>query len=489
MSAISNIHLILFISIIFFYIKIFKSLKNTKSFFFLSIIIVLYFLCDNFRLLSGNSLLDISIFMIKDIVLFLVTISILNKKIIKKYISFIYNNKFLFLVISIFLVINFLISKEKFFFFFGFYDLFFIPLILLYLYEKKVNKEEIIDVIKFIMIVFTLIFVIQFINLDFYVSKLLNNVDKNLIDIIYEKKAYNPKINDNTAVFIHQFSSVFNNAGRLNHFLVPFFGILIFLYLFTKEKFFVISIYLTFFFIIINSSRFTLILCSLLLLPLIFNEFKKFFSNKNILIIIFSLFIIYLSTFFFFNKFHDYKFNKKIQSNKILLIIYHNFYEPITSSFDPGMSKRPSSITGRIGLIGTEIDKLIIIDSNSTINILFGNGIGTHSLVTKHLDKNNKYKYENSFAILIYEFGLIGLLIIFFVYLKFSLFYLKKLKLKDSKDYFYFMKILLSFPLILLLTGYQFYRDYAFQFFFFLLIGIVLNLILRDKNPEENSLT
>ena len=59
---------------------------------------------------------------------------------------------------------------------------------------------------------------------------------------------------------------------------------------------------------------------------------------------------------------------------------------------------------------------------------MFGNGIGTHSLITKHLDKNNKYILENSFLIILFEYGLLGFLIIIYLYKNFSGIILRKMK-------------------------------------------------------------
>ena len=178
------------------------------------------------------------------------------------------------------------------------------------------------------------------------------------------------------------------------------------------------------------------------------------------------MFFLYSITFLFFNNFHYNKFNIKIQSNKTLLIIYHNFYEPILSSFDKKSIKRASSITGRLKLISSESQQYFIEKNNIKIlNIMFGNGIGTHSLITKHLDKNNKYILENSFLIILFEYGLLGFLIIIYLYKNFSGIILRKIR---NNDLLIFSKCILAYPVLLFITGYQFYRDFAFQFFFFL---------------------
>ena len=128
--------------------------------------------------------------------------------------------------------------------------------------------------------------------------------------------------------------------------MVPFFGILLFLYL-NKNKYLLIFLSLTYVFVIINSSRFALILVSLPVIFLLYNNYKKVIFSKKFGFIAVFLFFLYSITFLFFNNFHYNKFNIKIQSNKTLLIIYHNFYEPILSSFDKKSIKRASSITGK----------------------------------------------------------------------------------------------------------------------------------------------
>jgi len=323
---------------------------------------------------------------------------------------------------------------------------------------------------------------IQLIDINFYFDIFLNNIAHNEIGSVWEKKAYNPRINDITAEFINQFPSIFNNSGRLNHFNVSFFGIIFILYTFKKEKFYLIFGLLFYVLILINSSRFTIILTSLLIILLVFENFKHKFSKKNSLIIITALILVYSLSYIFFNKFHYYQFNKTIQSNKGLLIIYHNFYEPITSAFDKTRVKTASSFVGRIKIVGSELSSLILERDIEFKNILFGNGIGTHSLITKHYIKDYKYLFENSLVVFLYEIGLIGLIIIFFLYLYFSKFVLREIIKLRSNFYLITSKVILLFPVLLLFTGHQFYRDYAFQFFFFFSISMIIKLSKYKKN-------
>ena len=243
---------------------------------------------------------------------------------------------------------------------------------------------------------------------------------------------------------------------------------------------------LTYVFVIINSSRFALILVSLPVIFLLYNNYKKVIFSKKFGFIAVFLFFLYSITFLFFNNFHYNKFNIKIQSNKTLLIIYHNFYEPILSSFDKKRVKTASSLTGRLKIISNETREYIVRKTDKKIsNIMFGNGIGTHSLITKHLDKNNKYILENSFLIIIFEYGLIGFLLIIYLYNNFSEFVLRKIR---DDNLLIFSKCILTYPILLLITGYQFYRDFAFQFFFFLLVGLILNHSIMNENHKENYL-
>lgn len=484
MAQLSNIHLfIIFTSICFIFININKE----KSFFILSMVIILYFINDSLRLLAKNTYIDILIFVIKDIALLLITVSILNAELIKNLTSLLKKHRYIVILTLVYLIINFSIIENKILFFSGFYDLFFLFLITFYfLNTKKINSDYIIAIFIFLFFLFSILFLIQIVDINFYKKTFLNNTNSHLINTIFDMKAYNPKINDETGVFIQQNVSIFNNAGRLNHFMVPFFGILLFLYLNTNKKYLIVLISLTFIFIVINSSRTTIILVSLpIIFLLYFNYKEKIFSRKFTYIGV-CLFILYFLTILFFNLFHNNKFSSKIQANKILLVIYHNFYEPILSSFDSKRSETASSITGRLKIIPNETKHYLIKQDDVQIyNIIFGNGIGTHSLITKHIDKTRKYILENSYLILIYEYGIIGLLLILYFYHNFTIFVLKRIK---NYNILILSKCVLAYPILLTITGYQFYRDYAFQFYFFVLIGLILNSLKINESREENYL-
>ncbi len=445
----------------------------------------MYFINDSLRLLANNTYTDISIFVIKDLSMLLAIISILNFKLIKKLISLLKNNKILTIILILYLIINFSIIDNKILYFAGFYDLFFLFLISFYLSEtKKIEIQDINSIFIFLFSIFALLFIIQIIDLKFYKFFFFNNSNSALLNSLFEMKSYNPQINDITGVFIQQNTSVFNNAGRLNHFMVPFFGILLFLYLNTKNKYLLIFLSLTYIFVIINSSRSTLILISLPVIFLLYENYKKIIFSKKFGFMAIFLFFLYALTILFYNNFHYNKFNSKIQSNKSLLIIYHNFYEPILSSFDKKRLKTASSLTGRLKIISNESKEYFIKKNNINIsNIIFGNGIGTHSLTTKHLDKNKKYILENSFLIILFEYGIIGFLLIIYLYNNFSEIVLGKIR---DDNLLIFSKCILAYPILLLITGYQFYRDFAFQFFFFLLIGLILNHSIMNENHKEN---
>ncbi len=479
MLQLSNIHYFLIIATILFIIK---NLKKPKTFFILFTTTILYFFCDTFRFLASDTKKDIILFGIKDFFLLFFILIFINKKLLNIFISF-YNKNKLFVILSIiFICVNFIIINDKFLFFLGMYEYFYLPLIFILLMEIEFNYDEISEIFKFIFLILLSIYSIQLVDINFYVETFLNNFTPGEINSLWERKAYNPRINDSTAEFIHQFPSIFNNSGRLNHFNTSFFGIIIILYAFKKEKFYLIFGLLFYILILINSSRFTLILTSSLIILIFFENFKNKLSKKNGLIIIVTLMILYGFSFIFFNKFHYNQYNKNIQSNKGILIIYHNFYEPITSAFDKTRVKTASSFIGRIKMIDSELHSLIFDKDVKLKNILFGNGIGTHSLVTKHYLKNFKYMFENSLVVFLYEIGVIGIIIIFFIYSYFSKFVLTEVIKIKSNFYLLISKVILLFPIILLFTGHQFYRDYAFQFFFFFSIGMVIKLSKYKKN-------
>jgi hypothetical protein len=176
-----------------------------------------------------------------------------------------------------------------------------------------------------------------------------------------------------------------------------------------------------------------------------------------------------------------YKFSSRI----------YNAYEPITNSFNIKEKDTPSSLKGRLLITSNDLKKIYLEENINTREILFGRGFGTHSLGRKtiimSLDKEDyTYKkhffYEQHISTILYDVGILGLLIyiITFIYLNITI--QKKLK-KNSypKNIEKFILITTTIPLILLNTGYQFSRDYIFQFFYYLLIGLILSYINNLK--------
>ena len=132
-------------------------------------------------------------------------------------------------------------------------------------------------------------------------------------------------------------------------------------------------------------------------------------------------------SFVFFNMFHKDQFHKKIQTFQPLIIIYHQFYEPLlfSKSSDDKKNETAHSLTGRLILIQKELSTLLIKYNPEIKDILIGHGMGVHSMGTKHLvkDYDQIYKFENSFTILIYEIGVIGFIfVILFIFYFISFF-------------------------------------------------------------------
>jgi len=211
---------------------------------------------------------------------------------------------------------------------------------------------------------------------------------------------------------------------------------------------------------------------------------RKINNNKKIILVIGFFFILNIGMIKIYNeKFYNQLINKA-----------YNIFEPVSNSFDQKMRVGPESLTGRI-LISLNGVEQILFNSNNTRQILFGNGFGIHSLGTKTILKNiydEEYQYKKNFfyeqklSTLLYDIGIAGLLMYFilFVYLHFII----KKQMQERKVPIIIKKycfIVTMAPLILLHTGYQFYGDYVFQFFYYLLIGIILNYLINEKKTNR----
>lgn len=484
MILFSNIHLIILSLFVGFLLKTFKENKDH-----LIIFIVLFFYSTNdlFRLIGNTSFSSNFILVSKDILL--LSVLLFNLNIFLDYFKKL--NKFqLYLLTSlIFLIsINFFLTDEKILFIPGIYDIFFFPVILIFLVSRELDYKKLFIIFEFISIIIILIFILQVFYKEFYINFLMNNINIEVINKLFQEKSYNPKlIIYNDLLHLNLYSSIFNNPGRLNHLIPCLFLIMNFFYIVKVKKLKSLAyMIILFIIVVINSSRFSIILCMMPILFLLFTNILKKKYFKSILFISLSTALLYLLSFNYFHKIHFKKIDHNTSSNKFTLIIYHNFYEPVISSYDGQRKNTASAITGRLKMIDRQLNHHFIARNNSfnLKSFLFGNGIGKHSMSLKIIKDENSYIYEVSLIVLLYEYGILLMLTIFGIYLFFlkTIFYYKN---NINNNLVNFFQIISAYPFLLLLTGYQFYRDYAFQFFFFFLLGLVVNFIVKKKGNEN----
>ena len=458
-----------------------KNYREKKSDLIFFIIIISYLINDQFRYLFSNKKLEIICFIFKDLLLLIFTINIIIGKKIDYFKNFFSKNFFLITIIFSYLLLNFINLNNKILFFSGFYDILYFPLIFFVLFHHKINYFFFQKIIYFIFLIIFFFFIIQIVDLNFYINFFLNNINSDQTKILLEKKSYNPLILNDTGVYLHQVPSIFNNAGRLNHFIPSFYLLSLFLYLEKKNKKILFILYILILMAIINASRYALILILIPTLEVLFIKYYKKFYSKNFKFHLTIIVLLNLLILYFFSFFHENRLPKKIQVFKPLIIIYHNFYEPILSSFDTNKKDSASSISGRLLIIKNELNYYLITIKPNFKNIFFGNGIGTHSLGTKYLlNEKNIYIAENSLVVFVFEFGFLGLFILLYLYYKF----LKWIKIISKNKYY--LKTVFILPLILMLTGYQFYRNYVFQFFFFMMLIMLIKKFLYQKTSQTN---
>ena len=129
------------------------------------------------------------------------------------------------------------------------------------------------------------------------------------------------------------------------------------------------------------------------------------------------------------------------------------------------------------------------------MEILFGRGFGTHSLglkslINKFYNEEYTYKkhffYEQHIITILYDIGFFGLIFYLLCFILLEIFFIKKIKKinckKSMKNFIIFIPII---PIILINTGYQFSKDYIFQFFYFFLIGLIILYIYKDKDKDK----
>ena len=74
-----------------------------------------------------------------------------------------------------------------------------------------------------------------------------------------------------------------------------------------------------------------------------------------------ALLTLYGVGYNYFYKLHHNKIDRKNSINTGLMVLYHNFYEPIISSFDEKRSHTPSSVSGRFKIIERQFDEYFLI--------------------------------------------------------------------------------------------------------------------------------
>jgi hypothetical protein len=242
--------------------------------------------------------------------------------------------------------------------------------------------------------------------------------------------------------------------------------------------------------VIFSSQRASIYLSILVLIFCFINKkslvnFIKIISMKKKFIFIIS-FLLIVSVLFIrsFNEKLYYEFSSRI----------YNTYEPITNSFNIKEKDTASSLNGRLLITLNDLKKIYLEENINTREILFGRGFGTHSLGMKTIilrfgKEDYVYKkhffYEQHISTVLYDTGILGFLIYFITFIYLNIIIQKKLKkLIYPKNIEKFILITTIIPLILLNTGYQFSRDYIFQFFYYLLIGLILSYINNLKKVK-----
>lgn len=484
MILLSNIHIIILLCITIFFVR--HKFKDTNII-LISLVLFSYAFSDTFRFLSKSYPITLFFLILKDtllLILFILNINLILDffKNLKKF------EIFIFVLLITFLLINFLINDEKILFFPGLYDILFFPILLIILFKIKIDLKLLYGVFELISLFVIVLFFIQLFFKDLYINLLLNNFSEENIKFLFSEKSWYPDLNNHYVKHINLFSSLFNNPGRLNHFVPSLFLIMYFFYLINinKERALAYS-FLLLVIVIINSSRFSLLL---ILLPLssifIFNLHNNR-QLKKFSILVLALLTLYGAGYNYFYKLHHNKIDRKNSINTGLIILYHNFYEPIISSFDNKRSQTPSSVSGRFKIIERQFDEYFLT-RNEFLNLksyLFGNGIGKHSMSLKILQSDKKYIYENNFIVLLFEYGLFLIVLMMCSYI---IFIKKIISLNNNSNIKikFLFRIISLYPLILFFTGYQFYRDYAFQFYYFFLIGLVINYFNSVQNNHEN---
>jgi hypothetical protein len=495
---ITNVYLLIYFIIIL--IAYYLNKKNINLF-ILKALIITFLTNDLIRIITIDLNKNIFLFFLKDIILiillFIIFLLIKKNKVI-------FNKKNIFFSLIFFIIVLFSYSlsisyNNLLLLISGSYDLLFYPfliLIVIFLVKKISDLDNLEKFFLILNIVLLSILFVQLFDHNLFLKLILNTRDTdNFENYSYEfhriknlmfQGKYSTSENK---IDIIVPSIIFSNPGRYGHYILANFLINLFFFVRKKSYINIFSLLISFTLVIFSSQRASIYLSFLVLIFCFLNKQNLLFFMKRLNIYRKSIFIfcamlaicIVFINFYNFNLY--YKFSKKI----------YNIYEPITNSFNKKYEDTPASFKGRLLITSNDLYDLYLKKEINTVQILFGNGFGTHSLGTKTLVKklfNEDYEpykhffYEQHISTILYDVGLFGLLLYcsFFLYLNF--FIQKKLKQKKlPKGIRKFIFITTITPIILLNTGYQFTHDYIFQFFYYLLIGLILvSIKITKKN-------
>jgi hypothetical protein len=495
---ITNIYLLIYFIIILitYYLN-----KKYINLFFLKLIIITFLTNDLLRIVTTDLNKNLFLFIFKDIILtifFVISIISFSKR---KKVNFLNKNIIFFLIISLFTIIfsynlsfsSFNIAKLI----SGSYDLLLYPLfilVIIFLVKKSIDLDKL-EKFFFGLNAFLLsILLIQIYDHQLFIQFVLNNYDPYNTEEILRIKSlmfqgkYTTYENKGWDIIVP--SIVFSNPGRYGHYILANFLINIFFLIRKKNYTNICSLLIGFMLVIFSSQRASIYLSILVLIFCFINKmslvnFIKIISMKKKFIFIIC-FLLIVSVLFIrsFNEKLYYEFTSRI----------YNTYEPITNSFNIKEKDTASSLNGRLLITLNDLKKIYLEEDINTREILFGRGFGTHSLGMKTIilrfgKDDYVYKkhffYEQHISTVLYDTGILGFLIYFITFIYLNIIIQKKLKkLIYPKNIEKFILITTIIPLILLNTGYQFSRDYIFQFFYYLLIGLILSYINNLKKVK-----
>jgi hypothetical protein len=495
---ITNIYLFIYFIIVLttYYLN-----KKNINIFFLKLLIITFLINDLLRIVTTDLSKNLFLFISKDIILatfFIISIIffIKKKKIYtpNKYFLIFFFSSLLTIIFSY--NISFLYSNiEK--LISGFYDLLFYPFFILVVVFFIKNRKDLDILEKFFLALNTILLLIilaQFFDHELFMQFILNNYSddnhelRRLISLMFQGKYTTYESKDVDIVIP---SIIFSNPGRYGHYILANFLINIFFLIRKKNYTNISSALIGFILIIFSSQRASIYLSILVIIFCFLNKRnllylkKKLSINQNFIYIILSLLLISIGSIKYYNEKLFHNFSAKI----------YNIYEPITNSFNVKESDTAISLKGRLLITYNDLRKIYLEDEIDTRKILFGNGFGTHSLgiktIIEKLHKENyeygkHFFYEQHISTILYDTGIFGLLIYCFIFIYLNFIIQKKIKkINYPKNIDKFILITTATPIILLNTGYQFTRDYIFQFFYYLLVGLIISYIKNLKKTKS----